>query len=182
MQYCSEACSNSGVPLKSIISSIKRISNLMWDTVNYLKGETMKFINQSVDHTDEQTKTFIEKFDYCGELFSKFDSKYKILTTLKENGCFVNPTKIVLGSRYEQKLDKNGVPCQILRKETFQYISIGLMIKQIISVDGFINMFENYKCNKSIRGTTLNSIHDGFYYYSNPVLSSMDTIAIESYI
>lgn len=63
-----------------------------------------------------------------------------------------------------------------------QYISIVDTMKKIISIDGFLHIFKTYKQNKSLRNATLCSIQDGFYYYSNAILSSVDTIVIELYI
>ncbi|GFS37816.1 uncharacterized protein LOC106175700, partial [Trichonephila inaurata madagascariensis] len=86
------------------------------------------------------------------------------------------------GSRYEQKLSKDGIPQQIPRKDTCQYISIAETMRHIISIDGFINLFQAYKLDKSTGDFALCCIQDGFYYYSNPTFTAIDTITIELYI
>ncbi|GFU02933.1 hypothetical protein NPIL_87451, partial [Nephila pilipes] len=109
-------------------------------------------------------------------------SKYKILKSFKANNRYIDPVEVFLGSRYEQKLSKDGIPKQILRKDTCQYISITKTMQHIISLDGFINLFQTYKCDKNARDSTLCNIQDGFYYYSNPTFTAIDTITIELFI
>ncbi|GFU42108.1 uncharacterized protein NPIL_351851 [Nephila pilipes] len=182
LQYCTEACSKSNVPLNNILSTINSTSDLMSDTINYLKVETMKVINNFEEKNEEQTKNLMEKFDFCSNSMLNFNSKYKILKSFKANNRYIDPVEVFLGSRYEQKLSKDGIPKQILRKDTCQYISITKTMQHIISLDGFINLFQTYKCDKNTRDSALCNIQDGFYYYSNPTFTAIDTITIELYI
>ncbi|GFV33101.1 uncharacterized protein LOC106175700 [Trichonephila clavipes] len=183
LQYCSEVCSKSSVPFNNIISTMNSTSNyLMSGTINYLKTETIKVLQNLGEKNEEQTKSLIEKFEFCSNSMQNFNSKYKILKSFKANHRYIAPVEVFLGSRYEQKLSKDGIPQQIPRKDTCQYISIAETMRHIISFDGLINLFQAYKLDKSTRDFALCCIQDGFYYYSNPTFTAIDTITIELYI
>ncbi|GFV98825.1 uncharacterized protein LOC106175700 [Trichonephila clavipes] len=154
----------------------------MSGTINYLKTETIKVLQNLGEKNEEQTKSLIEKFEFCSNSMQNFNSKYKILKSFKANHRYIDPVEVFLGSRYEQKLSKDGIPQQIPRKDTCQYISIAETMRHIISIDGFINLFQVYKLDKSTRDFALCCIQDGFYYYSNPTFTAIDTITIELYI
>ncbi|GFQ94321.1 uncharacterized protein LOC106175700 [Trichonephila clavata] len=142
----------------------------------------MKVIKSLGEKNEEQTKSLMEKFEFCSNSMQDFNSKYNILKSFKANNRYIDPVEVLLGSRYEQKLSKDGIPQQILRKDTCQYISIAETMQHLISTDGFINLFQEYKLDKSTRDTALCCIQDGFYYYSNPTFTAIDTITIELYV
>lgn len=181
LQYCSETCSKSSVPFSSIISSISSTSSFLQNTVNYLKSETEFFLTENGIKHENNTESLMATFDFAASSLSAFDSKYKIINAIKASGRFIEPKEIILGTRYEQKLI-DGIPHQFLKNDTCQYISIAETMKKNISIDGFLHIFKTYKQSKSQRNAALSSIQDGFYYYSNLILSSMDTIVIELYI
>ncbi|GFS93209.1 hypothetical protein NPIL_52521 [Nephila pilipes] len=108
-----------------------------------------------------------------------FNSKCKILKSFKANNRYIDHVEVFLGSWDEQKLSKDGIPKQILRKDTCQYLSITETMRHIISTDGFVNLFQTYKLDKNVRDSALCFIQDGFYYYSNPTFTAMDAITIE---
>ncbi|GFQ93662.1 uncharacterized protein LOC106175700 [Trichonephila clavata] len=55
-------------------------------------------------------------------------------------------------------------------------------MQHIISTNGFINLFQAYKLDKSTRDIALCCIQDGFNYYSNATFTAIDTITIELYV
>ncbi|GFR16356.1 uncharacterized protein LOC106175700 [Trichonephila clavata] len=142
----------------------------------------MKVINSLGEKNEEQTKSLMEKLEFCSNSMQNFNSKYTILKSFKANNRYIDPVEVLLGSRHEQKLSKDGIPQQILWKDTCQYISIAETMQHIISTNGFINLFQAYKLDKSTRDIALCCIQDGFNYYSNATFTAIDTITIELYV
>ena len=181
MSYNTVVKHKSDLPFSSILSSINITSSFLHNTVDDLKSETAKFLTENGMKHEKNAESLMATFDFVNSSLSSFDSKHKIINLIKTSGRYVEPREIVLGVRYEQKLI-DGIPYQILKNDTCQYISIIETMKKIISVDGFLHIFKAYKQHKSHRNVTLCNVQDGFYYYSNPILNSVDTIVIELYI
>ncbi|KAG8177494.1 hypothetical protein JTE90_008678 [Oedothorax gibbosus] len=180
LNFCSNQCSKTSSTFSNIISSIKSTSELISDATAGLKYETMRFIqDKQIDKKDAES--LLQKFDDYGNFMRNLDTKYKLLTFFKENRRYLEPTSIVLGTRYEQKI-KNGIPLQVLKSDKCQYISIVDMLTHIVSMDGFSDLLEEYKLTKTTRDHCLRSIHDGLYYFGNSIFTSLDTIVIELYI
>ncbi|GFT73869.1 hypothetical protein TNCV_1353311 [Trichonephila clavipes] len=85
----------------------------------------------------------------------ELESRTRVPRSFKANHRYIDPVEVFLGSRYEQKLSKDGIPQQIPRKDTCQYISIAETMQHIISIDGFINLFQAYKLDKKAPETLL---------------------------
>jgi hypothetical protein len=66
----------------------------------------------------------MKTFDVCSDSLLSFRSKYKLLSYLKTHGRYVEPVDVELGTRYEQKLNRNGIHCQVLKRDSCQYTSI----------------------------------------------------------
>lgn len=113
LQYCVEMCKNRST-FKCIISSIENTSGSVSEAANYMKSEILKYLNEA-NAKNTNVETLIKKFDDCGSYLSNFDSRQKLIKLLKSNGRYVD---VVLGTRYEAKINKDGITEQVLKNDT----------------------------------------------------------------
>ena len=118
---------------------------LVTDILKDVKSEVKRFLEyKRFDTSSEETVKFLNRLSFAP--VNEFNSMKGQINALKENYVFLDPKKIKLGTRYENKYNKETGKFECVGiDEAFHYVSIIETLKMVMCNEEVSNYVKNEK-------------------------------------
>ncbi len=149
--------SSGKVPISTadkIFVSIKQFTTELLVQVNSVVKKTVKTTMSDFDKIIQISKE-------CGtflEIFSPFQTKYKLDKFMLKNNLVIPAKEIVLDSDISFNQGRTSGPRQVYKNITMQYVSIKSSILQLLNKPGFYSFLSNTACHN---GDNFTSFREG---------------------
>lgn len=169
-----ELKANSSVTTSTVITVAQSCDTIVELIVEYAKACFSDFLRKKTLETD--TTELFDEIDSAAKPFKNFKSDYQQKKFFSNQPGFVKPVELVLGSDYEIRQCKNGIPVQKLLHRTWQYIPIAFTIQSVLSDS---KIFKKIKETQQRTDGIIEEFYDGAVCKNHPLFSATDKLSLK---